>query len=129
MGILPDVSGILGMMYTDRMMVQREVPDIGSDGEVASVLHSVPELADVPCRISLGSKDSPAMSDDANQTDIRPTIICRPDVPLKNGDFITVQRLVDKIADTWADVYSGNIGRPNRYGSSLQAMFQDKGNA
>ncbi|MFV0401680.1 MAG: hypothetical protein ACK5LX_13840 [Oscillospiraceae bacterium] len=129
MSILPNVSGILSLMYTDRMTVQRYVPGTGPDGESAKVLQTVPELVDVPCRISLGSKDSPVMTDDANRTDLRPTLICGPKVPLKNADLITVQRLVDKDTGTWVDVYSGNIGRPNLFGSSLQAMFQDKGNA
>ena len=126
MSILPIVSGILSLLHTDRMTVQRYVPATGPDGEAARVLQTMPELVDISCRISLGSKDSPVMTDDANGSDVRPTLICGPKVPIKKGDFITVQRLVDKEADTWEDIYSGNIGRPSRYGSSLQAMFQDK---
>lgn len=126
MSILPDVSTILARMYTDRMSVQRYQPATGPDGETAEVLTPVPDLVDIPCRLSLGAKDSPAMTDDDNPSDVQPTLICRPQVPLTEGDFITVQRLVDKAAGTWADIYAGNIGRPGIYGSSLQALFRDK---
>lgn len=122
MSILPNVSGILSFMYTDRMTVQRYADGTGPDGEDAKVLDPVPVLNDISCRISFNGKDSPSMSQDGNPSDIRPTLICRPDVPLKNGDFVTVRR-------NGTELYSGNIGRPNPFGSSLQVLFQDKGTA
>lgn len=126
MAILPNVSNILARMYTDRMTVQRYRKAIGSDGEVSESLMPAPELTDIPCRLSLGAKDSPVMTDDDNPSDVQPTLICRPGVPLREGDFITVRRLVDEAAGTWADIYAGNIGRPGIYGSSLQALFRDR---
>lgn len=126
MALLPNVSDILAKMYTDRMFVQRDTDGRGPDGEVRQELRPVPELDGTPCRLSLGGKDSPVMSDDANPADVQPTLICRPRVPLKSGDFITVRRLVDESSGVWEDIYSGNIGRPSCYGSSLQAIFRDK---
>lgn len=130
MALLPNVSDILAKMYTDRMAVSR-YPEGAVDDDGALVMDAdpapVPGMEAIPCRCSLGAKDSPVMGDDANPTDIQPTIICRPAVALKSGDYIKVQRLVDEAAGRWADLYEGNIGRPHLYGSSLQVQFRDKG--
>ena len=125
--VLPNVSGVLAFMYTDRMTVKRYQPATGPDGEAAEFLGGVPELTDIPCRLSLGAKDSPLMTEDGNPTDVQPTLICRPEIQLRSGDFIIVQRLTDATSGIWRDIYSGNIGRPNLYASSLQVMFQDRG--
>ena len=121
--LIPDVSNILAKLYTDRMSVQR-YPEGGTDADGAKLTDlqplPVPGLEDIPCRISFASKDSPIMADDSNPSDIHPSLICRPEVPLKSGDYITVKR-------NGTQIYAGNIGRPNPYGSSLQVMFRDKG--
>jgi hypothetical protein len=122
MAILPNVSGILALLYTDTMEVRR-YPDGATDEDGAISTDLLPDpvsgLEAVPCRMSLGAKDSPRMSDDANPADVQPVLICRPDVPLKSGDFVTVVR-------QGTVIYSGNIGRPSLYGSSLQVLFRDK---
>jgi len=123
--MLPDVRNVLAKMYTDRMTVRRYPEGVtDEDGAIVSTLEPapVPGLEEICCRISFGSKDSPVISDDKNPVDVQPTLICDPDVPLKSGDYITVTR-------GGKDVYSGNIGRPNRYGSSLQVLFRDIGNS
>ena len=120
MTITLDVSGVLAALYTDRMTVCRYTNTADGDGALVSALDPAPVLEDVPCRVSFNNKDSPVISGDGNSTDIQPVLFCRPDVPLKSGDFVTVTRL-------GSEIYSGHIGRPNPYGSSLQVMFRDKG--
>ena len=119
MGIIPKVSVMLALMYTDRLTVQRYANGTGPDGETVQVLTPVPCLVDIPCRISFAGKDSPIPEDDANPIQLTPNLFCAPDVPLKSGDYITVQR-------DGREVYAGNIGKPNPYGSSLQVSFQHK---
>ena len=119
MSIIPRVSGILALMYTDVMTVRRHIDVTGPDGESARVLAPVPGLGAIPCRISFAGKDSPIPEEDSNPIQLTPNLICAPDVPIKSGDFITVQR-------DGREVYSGNIGKPNPYGSSLQTSFRNK---
>jgi len=122
--ILPNVSKILALMYTDVMTVSRLPENAGIDENGAVIVNAEPEIiyAGIPCRLSLGAKDTPDMSDDANPAEVRPVIICRPNIRLASGDFVRVLRNGEII-------YSGHIGRPNPYGSSIQVQFLDKENS
>lgn len=117
---LPNVSGVLEQLYTDRMTVRRYKEGLTDpDGAVLVELEPTPVLEEIPCRVSYSAKDSPQSSDDANPVSRRLTLFCRPEIPLQNGDFISVRR-----GET--EAFVGRIGKPSRYGSSLQAQFQQE---
>ena len=119
---LPSISGVLEQMYTDQMTVHRYRQETDPDGALVVVLDSVPVLEDVPCRVSYTSKDSPSVAGDKNPVSQRLTLFCRPEIPLQSGDFVTVRR-----GDT--EIYAGRIGKPSRYGSSLQTILQQEDNS
>lgn len=121
---MPDVRKQLAMLYTDRMTVKRYASGKDEDGATRKELESVPEMQDIPCRISFQGRDEPRRSDDGNPTEVQPLLICAPDVPLRSGDFVTVTR-PGRGGDI-QQVYAGNIGRPNPYANSLQVQFLDE---
>lgn len=121
MSIVPDISGILETMYTDTLTVWEYAETTDSDGATITVKNSdLKFTSSIPCcRISYKMKDSPVKQDDSNGVNIMPTLICRPDIPLENGDYVEVKRHGQV-------VYCGNIGLPNIHGSSQQVLFLDK---
>lgn len=125
--MIPNIGGALAALYSDRCDIYR-VPKGGTDPDGAVIADAQPvaveTLCDIPCRLSLGQKDSPRMAGDSNPSEVTPTLFCAPLHDLRSGDYAVVRRQTAPGREP--DLYSGYIGRPSRYTGSLQCLLLDR---
>lgn len=113
---------ILSTMFTDAMDIRRYQDVENEDGTTDTVMPLEPIYANVPCRVSFSSEDSP-QDYEVDRVPIRvaPKIFCGPNIQIKAGDFVTVRRLND-IGEIIA-TYTGKLGLPSVYITHKEALF------
>ena len=112
MSIIPDVKSIFSVLYEDKMTVFRYEQSETEYKTVEDRLKEVPSLTDVPCRISFASKDYADVPEYGNMTKFNPVLFCAPDVDLRSGDYVELNR--------FGRIYKGRLGEPAIYRNSLQ---------
>lgn len=125
------LSKLYGLLYKDRMDITSVVEGTDDDGATVNNYPSTPQQTDVPCRISLSSKDAPKETEDLyNKVSNNPIVFCEPTVDVKAGDKVIVRRLDDE--GNVYETYEGMLtisGRANKYETHQEFILSMKGDA
>lgn len=119
------------LLYTDKMWVWRNVENKSQDwGYTDSLRPNIYDRNDaifknIDCRISPNTfKDTTKDSNQYNDPlDWQPEIFWQPDIILKAGDWVEVER------GEIGTIYSGYIGEPQCYDSHNQTLMRRDSNA
>ena len=109
-------SRYLELLYNDRMDITSAEEAEDADGATTNEYPAVPQQVDVPCRISLSSKDQPSQASPAERVSMKPVIFCTTAVKVKAGDRVTVRRC--HADGTVYETYEGLLaetGWPNKW--------------
>lgn len=128
---LKKLAKVYEMLYHDRMDITSVEESADEDGATINAYPDIPQQKDVPCRISLSSKDAPIGPEELyNKVEIHPIIFCGPTVDVKAGDKIVVRRL-DSDGNVY-ETYEGMLsisGRANKYETHQEFMLSMRGEA
>ena len=119
------------LLYRDRMDITSVQEGTDEDGATVNDYPNTPQQQDVPCRISLSSKDAPKEPGDLyNKVETYPVIFCSPTVAVKGGDKIVVRRLDDEgnVYETFEGMLAIS-GRSNKYETHQEFVLSMKGEA
>ena len=119
-GSLDDLN--LRVFYRENATVYRPVSTVQLDGTTRQEMQPVEELTDIPCRLSMNTKDDNLdREDDQNPVLEVCTLFCSPSWKIQEGDVLDVTR--DEITQRWV------AGAPTRYRHSLQVRVVRRGRA
>ena len=109
----------LQMLYTDEMDILSTEEVEAEDGTTNNIYPKEPQQKNIPCRISLTSKDTPSPVNESVQNarvESNPIIHCSKDVQVKARDRITVRRKdgEGKVYETYTGLLA-ETGRPNKW--------------
>lgn len=125
------LSKVYELLYQDRMDITSVTEDTDEDGATVNDYPSTPQQQNIPCRISLSSKDAPKEPGELySKVETYPIIFCNPSVTVKAGDKIVVRRLDDKgnVYETYEGMLSIS-GRANRYETHQEFILSLKDEA
>ena len=123
-------SPYLGMLHKDRMDIYSTVEFEDADGATQNGYPEVPQQTDVPCRISLSTKDTVEKVGPYETVKLNPTIFCGPDVMVSAGDRVVVRRCYSD--GTVYSTYEGLLaltGRPNAWETHKEFELLMEGDA
>lgn len=120
---LAGLARILGVLYSDKMTIYRMQEVVNTDGTTDIIRQTVPELTDVPCRLSFTrAYDRPDQQTvDENPIKERPTIHCHPDVHTLSGDYCELSRCDD--SGNVVQVYKGVLGNSQWYSNHQEILI------
>lgn len=125
------LAKIYELLYRDRMDITSVQEGTDEDGATVNDYPGTPQQKDIPCRISLSSKDAPKENGELyNKVETYPIIFCAPSVAVKAGDKIVVRRL-DEEGNVY-ETYEGMLaisGKSNRYETHQEFTLSMKGEA
>lgn len=125
------IAKLYELLYQDRMDITSIEETTDEDGATVSAYASTPQQVDVPCRISLSSKDAPRQPTELyNKVEIYPIVFCSPSVSVKPGDNVVVRRL-DSDGNVY-ETYEGMLsisGKSNKYETHQEFILSMKGDA
>ena len=128
---LKKLAKLYELLYSDRMDITSAQEDIDEDGATVNGYPGTPQQKDIPCRISLSSKDAPKGKEELyNKVETYPIIFCSPAVTVKAGDKIVVRRL-DNEGNVY-ETYEGMLaisGKSNKYETHQEFILSMKGEA
>ena len=127
---LSSYASFFEILYQDEMDVTSMESSTDSDGATTNAYPETPQQVNIPCRISLSSKDSPLQSSPYEKVELNPVIFCALGVQIQPGDKITVRRKHEN--GTTYDTYEGLVsisGRPNRWSTHQEFELDMKGDA
>ena len=125
------LAKVYELLYTDRMDITSVRQGEDEDGATVNSYPTQPQQVDIPCRISLSSKDAPKEKEELyNKVETYPIIFCSPSVDVNAGDKITVRRLDSegKVYETYEGMLSIS-GKPNKYETHQEFVLSMKGEA
>lgn len=125
------LAKVYELLYRDRMDITSVQEDTDEDGATVNGYPSTPQQTDIPCRISLPSKDAPMeLAELYNKVQTYPIIFCAPTVDVKPGDKIVVRRLDDggNVYETFEGMLAIS-GRSNKYETHQEFELSMKGEA
>lgn len=127
---LREYSGYLQILHTDQMDITSKVTAEDEDGAEYSFYPESPQQVDVPCRISLTAKDTPATSQPFEKVELRPIVFCALDVQVRAGDRITVRRIHadGSVYETYKGLAS-TAGNPNKWSTHQEFELAMEGDA
>lgn len=121
-------SGIITLMFTDKMDVSNYIERVNSDETTDIILPDSPQQIDIPCRVSFYSSENPSdKAVDNVPIKLQPKIFCGLGVELSAGDFINVRRYSD--AGQLISSLFGKVGLPIAYATHKEASFFVEGSA
>lgn len=119
---------IVESLFTDRVDVYHYDTSVNSDGTTSVGLPDVPDIANVKCRISFSSSDSPKDSEvDETPVKFSPKLFVPVGTEIKAGDFVVARRVGDG-GDVLA-TYRGTVGMPNQFVTHKEVLFYIKESA
>lgn len=116
---------IYELLYKDRMDVYSVQESTDEDGATVTGYPTTPQQQDVPCRISLSSKDAPKEKEDLyNKVELYPVVFCGLSVSVKAGDKLVIRRLDDdgNVYETYEGMLSISA-KPNKYETHQEFMI------
>lgn len=126
-------SKFLEMLYTDEMDILSTEEVEAQDGTINNAYPELPQQRNVPCRISLKTKDTPSPVNEEIQNariESNPVIFCSKDVQVKARDRITIRRK-DSEGNVF-ETYTGLLaetGRPSKWASHQEISIVIAGDA
>lgn len=80
------------LLYNDRMDITSTVESVDEDGATVNGYPQEPQQKDVPCKVSLPSKDKVSDSETFEAVSLNPIIFCSPRIKVRAGDRIAVRK-------------------------------------
>lgn len=124
---LSGIQSLIGVLYNDKLTAYRYMNVENPDGTTDKVRGPVPELTNIPCRLSFTRVSERLFDTEEARTPVlyEPTVFCPPGAKVKAGDYLEISRMKDD--GTVERIYEGNAEDPRWYPSHSEIRFRVDG--